>query len=182
VSGAPNPPAETPGRPSFRALFDAELTYVWNALRRLGVHEADVEDIVHDVFLVVHRHLAAYDPSRPLRPWLFGICVRTASDYRRLARHRREAPPLEDEPPDSAPGAEEMLARRQAQRLVTQALDVLDLDRRAVLILHDLEEQPMPVVAAALEIPLNTAYSRLRLARQDFAQAVSRLQKRRGQP
>ena len=38
----------------------------------------------------------------------------------------------------------------------------------------------MPVIAEALAIPLNTAYSRLRLARRDFADAVTRLQKRRG--
>lgn len=175
-------PAPPPGRspaPAFRAIFEAELTYVWNALRKLGVHAPDLEDVAHEVFVVVHRHLGDYDPARPLRPWLFGICVRVASDYRRLARHRREVAPGPVEPPDPSPAADEHLERRQAQRLVSEALDALDLDRRAVFVLHDLEEETMPVIAEALAIPLNTAYSRLRLARRDFADAVTRLQKRR---
>ena len=164
--------------PSFRAVFDAELTYVWNVLRRLGVPSADAEDVVHEVFLVVHRQLGVYDPSRPLRPWLFGICARKASDYRRLARHRREVAPSDREPIDEAPGGEEQLAQRQVQRQVSAALDALDFDQRAVLVMHDMEEHPMPVVAEALAIPLNTGYSRLRLARKAFAQAIARLEKR----
>ena len=120
---APVPgPGRSPG-PSFRAIFEAELTYVWNALRKLGVHPSDLEDVAHEVFVVVHRHLGDYDPTRPLRPWLFGICVRVASDYRRLARHRREVAPGPVEPSDPAPAADEHLERRQAQQLVSEALD-----------------------------------------------------------
>ncbi len=178
-AGEPAPVAASPAT-SFRAIFEAELTYVWNALRKLGIHPADLEDVAHEVFVVVHRHLADYDPTRPLRPWIFGICVRVASDYRRLARHRREVAPGAVEATDPAPAADEHMAQRQAQAMVNEALDTLDLDRRAVLVLHDIEEETMPVIAEALAIPLNTAYSRLRLARRDFADAVTRLQKRRG--
>jgi RNA polymerase sigma-70 factor (ECF subfamily) len=60
----------------FDSLFDAELDYVWNALRRLGVREADLDDEVNEVFLRVHRQLAQYDPSRPVRPWLFAFAAR----------------------------------------------------------------------------------------------------------
>lgn len=76
--------------PSFRAIFDVELGYVWKTLRRLGVHERDREDVANEVFMVVHRQLATFDTSRPLRPWLFGIAFRRALDYRRLARNQRE--------------------------------------------------------------------------------------------
>jgi RNA polymerase sigma-70 factor (ECF subfamily) len=53
-----------------------------------------------------------------------------------------------------------------------KALDGLDLDRRAVFVMHELDEIPMPEIARTLAIPLNTAYSRLRLARADVAQAI----------
>ena len=167
----------TPAAVSFRALFESEFAFVWRTLRRLGVAERDLEDTVHDMFVLVHDRLGEYDPRRPLRPWLFGIAYRMASDYRRLARHRREL--LDDrptEPADGQPGADERLEAEEVRRIVLDALEALDLDKRAVVVLHDLEGHAIPEVAAALGIPLNTAYSRLRLGRAECKAAVLRLQ------
>jgi RNA polymerase sigma-70 factor (ECF subfamily) len=160
----------------FPAVYAAELGYVWSALRRLGVQERDLEDLCHDVFVIVFRNLAVYDARRPIRPWLFGIAFRVASDYRRSARHRREVAGTTREPVCTAPVAEEVMLRRERQRLVARALEELELDRRAVFVMHDIDGHVMPDIAAALGVPLNTAYSRLRLARADFAAAVRRAQ------
>ncbi len=159
----------------FERIFKAEIGYVWNALRRLGVREADLADQAHEVFLTFHRRLDVYDSTRPVRPWLFGIASRTASDYRRLARNRRETPDDEVERVDSSPDAEEQVATHQARRLVLRALDRVADERRPVLVMHDIEGHTMPEIATALEIPLNTGYSRLRLARKEFAEAVREL-------
>lgn len=175
-------PAPQPSPPAFRALFEAEFGYVFNSLRRLGVREPDLEDVTHDVFIKVHRLLPELDPARPVRPWLFGVAFRVASDYRRLARHARE---IAEEPPhepiDSALPADEQIASAQARRHVLEALEELELDRRAVLVLHDIDGQAMPQIAEALGIPLNTAYSRLRLAREQFRSAVRKGRLRRGE-
>jgi RNA polymerase sigma-70 factor, ECF subfamily len=160
----------------FPAVYAAELGYVWHALRRLGVQDRDLEDLCHDVFVVVFRNLAVYDTRRPIRPWLFGIAFRVASDYRRSARQRREIPGTTRELTCPAPPADEVMLRRERQRLVARALDGLELDRRAVFVMHDIDGHVMPDIAAALGIPLNTAYSRLRLARVDFAAAIKRVQ------
>jgi len=69
-------------------IFQQEFRYVWNSLRRLGVHQRDLEDVVHEVFVRVHDQLPLFDVTRPLRPWLFGIALGLATNYRRLARHR----------------------------------------------------------------------------------------------
>jgi RNA polymerase sigma-70 factor (ECF subfamily) len=69
-------------------------------------------------------------------------------------------------------GPEEAMAAQQDRALVARALGALDLDRRAVFVMHELEGQAVPEIARALAIPLNTAYSRLRLARRDFVDAV----------
>lgn len=159
----------------FPAVYAAELGYVWHALRRLGVQDRDLEDLCHDVFVVVFRNLPVYDTRRPIRPWLFGIAFRVASDYRRSARQRREIPGTTRELTCPAPPADEVMLRRERQRLVARALDQLELDRRAVFVMHDIDGHVMPDIAAALGIPLNTAYSRLRLARVDFAAAVKRV-------
>lgn len=165
--------------PDFRALFDEHYAYVWKTLRRLGVRDADLPDVAHDVFLVVARRLPDFDRTRPVKPWLFGIAHRVASDHRRLARHARERPIDDDEDPaDPAPLADEQLAKADRQRLVRRGLAALDDDRRAVFVLFEIDGAPMPDVAEALGIPLNTAYSRLRLAREDFRAAVTRLSKK----
>src|SRR5688500_13501181 len=68
-----------PARPTLAEAFERGFPYVHKSLRRLGVRDADLEDLAHDVFVVAHRQLERYDPERPLLPWLFGIAVRVAS-------------------------------------------------------------------------------------------------------
>lgn len=160
---------------AFREIYDRELDYVWKALLRLGIRRADVEDVAHEVFLAVYWRLDDYDPQRSMRAWLFGFVLRTASEHRRrhgLAEELIDAP---FETVDAAPLADEALAADEARIYVLRALESMEIDRRAVFIMHELDEQPVPEIARTLKIPLNTAYSRLRLAREDFARAVGRL-------
>jgi RNA polymerase sigma-70 factor (ECF subfamily) len=161
---------------TFQAIYQAEFAYVWNTLRRLGVRSADLGDLSHDVFVIAFRRLADYDDTRPVRPWLFGIAFRVVAHVRRKERidpERSEAVAV-DELATSNAGPEESLASRQDRQLVARALDALDLDRRSVFVMHELDGQAVPDIARALSIPLNTAYSRLRLARRDFVDAVKR--------
>jgi RNA polymerase sigma-70 factor (ECF subfamily) len=175
-------------RIDFRTIFEKECGYVWHALRRLGVRERDLEDLAHDVFVTVHKRLGDYDPTRPIKPWLFGIAFRHASDYRRLARNRLEIVSAlgvggeSPEPADDAPGADVHYEQAEARRLVAEALESLDLDKRAVFVMHEIDGHAMPEIAEALKIPLNTAYSRLRLAREQFAVVVRRLRARKLSP
>jgi RNA polymerase sigma-70 factor, ECF subfamily len=176
-------PTEASTCPDFDTLFETEFNYVWNSLRRLGVPRRDLEDLTHDVFLRVIRQWARYDRSRPIRPWLFAFAVRVASDYRRLARHRVEffdIDPDYDTSVAPTPSALDRMLCIESLSFAQRALDSLDLERRAVFILHELDGYNMPDVARALGIPLNTAYSRLRLAREQFNVTFARLQVRRG--
>ncbi len=161
----------------FRELFRREAGYVLASLRRLGVHPSDAEDVTQEVMLRVFRLLGEYDPSRPLRPWIFGIAHRVASEWRRHRRRHPEDPTaFEDKDLVSSQGdAESALATRQAKAMVERALLAVEVDRRAVFILHDLDGCPVPDIARTLEIPPNTAYSRLRLAREEFRAEVARL-------
>jgi RNA polymerase sigma-70 factor (ECF subfamily) len=144
-------------------------------LRYLGASDSDVEDLAHDVFVVVHRRLEEFDPARRLRPWLFGIAFHIAARHRDRFSTRVEVPTAD--PPDipsSAPPADEQIAAAEAWTIVAGALRQIELDQRAVLIMHDLEGHSAPEIAEALGLPLNTTYSRLRLARAKFSSAVRR--------
>jgi RNA polymerase sigma-70 factor, ECF subfamily len=180
----PTAPETLERRGLFTRIFTEELGYVCGSLRRMGVHPRDVEDVAHDMFVRVYAKLDAYDPARPIRPWLFGFAFRAASDYRRLARHRHELMSTNDREVDGTaptPLAEEVLGSREEQAMVLEALDTIDLDRRAVLIAYELDECPMKDIADALQIPLATGYSRLRVAREEFAAAIRRSRLRRGE-
>ena len=176
---ARRPSGPVPARPSLPEIYETCFGYVWTCLKRLGVWDRDLEDAVHDVFIVVHRRLADYDPSRPIKPWLAGISARVASEFRRRAQHRREVvtEDVEMEAPSTIPSADAALSDKQRRELVLRGLDHLDFDRRTVLVLHDIEGYAMPEISASLEVNVNTLYARLRAARADFAAAVTLLQK-----
>ena len=130
--------------PSFSAIFRRDLGYVWNSLRRLGVPNRDLEDLSHDVFFRVYERLADFDRERPFRPWLFGFCFRVASDYRRRFANQREILGAELEPTDPAPNALDHLLRLEANSLAQRVLQSLELDRRAVFVMHELDGSADP--------------------------------------
>lgn len=156
-------------------LYRAEFSYVWTVLYRLGARGGDREDLAQEVFAAAFKQWATYDRTRAVRPWLFGISYRLVRDHRRKHQHRFEEPGHGAAAVQPGPNAEDAVARRQGLELALRALDTLELDRRAVFVMHDIDEHPMPVIAEELGIPLNTAYSRLRLARRDFNELAGRL-------
>jgi RNA polymerase sigma-70 factor (ECF subfamily) len=175
---AADPTMDLAWRARFRTLFDAEFDYVWASLRRLGVHARDLEDVAQEVFIHVLRRFDDYDPSRPIRPWLFAFAFRCASDWRRLARHTVEILRDPREFGATAQRADEALAQAEDVELVFRALECVQMDRRGVFILFELDQVPMKEIAASLRIPLFTGYSRLRLAREEFTAAIRRLRPR----
>ena len=170
VSLVPEPPV--PDDAVFAAAYDAEFEAVWLYLRRLGVPEADVEDAVHDVFVVAHRRYGSYDASRPLRPWLLGIAFRIAAQWRRRHRLEVSVPDPEPERPDEGRAPDEIVASEQARSRLQAALSLLDMHQRAVVVMHDLNGIPVPEIATSLDVPLNTVYSRLRLGRAKISAAL----------
>lgn len=151
--------------PPFREIFDALAPYVWRTLRRLGVHDADVDDMCQEVFVVVHRRLADFSGTSSVRTWVYGIALRVASQHRRGARNRRED--ITSSVPEASLPAlqEDAVHREELLGRLARALDRLDEHRRTVFVLYELEEMTMKEVAEVLGCPLQTAYSRLHAAR-----------------
>lgn len=159
--------------PPFAEVFRQHAPYAWRVLRQLGVPEAEVEDLCQEVFVVVHRKLPGFEGRSALSTWIYGICLRTASDHRRRAHVRRESPT--DRPPErsgSAPQQRE-IERRQARAMLEEAVARLNADQRAVFVLYEIEQQTMAQVAQAVGCPLQTAYSRLYAARRIVREAFS---------
>ena len=151
--------------PSFDEVYTANVAFVWRTLRTFGVTDSQIEDAVQDVFVVVHRRLAEWEGRAAITTWLFAIARRIASSHRRRTSDRTET--LVTEP---AGGADPFaaLSRAQAVATVMGILDQMDEDKRLVFALVELEQMSVPEVARMLDLKLNTAYSRLRLARAAF--------------
>jgi RNA polymerase sigma-70 factor, ECF subfamily len=157
--------------PSLRDIVLTHGRYVWRLLRYFGVADRDLDDVCQDVFTTVHRKLDDLSDDG-LRPWLHTICINHAKNYRRRARHHREM--LVDDVPESVVSApqEESLELEQAQRLLLVLLDRLDEDRRAIFVLHAIEELPMEQVAKIVGCPLSTAYFRFQRARVELEEKL----------
>lgn len=164
----------------FAAVYREHAAFVWRSLRRLGVREADAEDVAQDVFLVVHKKLAEFRGER-MKSWIFAIAVRVAADYRKRAYVRNEI----TEPPAIEPSTGETqtatLDRERAIVLLESVLAALDDDKRAVFIAYELEGLPMAEIAASLDCPLQTAYSRLHAAREQIRLSIERWKRQSGE-
>ena len=161
----------------FRIMYEAEVDFVWRNLRRLGVDESDADDKTQEVFVVAHRRFADFaERGHGPRAWLFQIVLRVASDARRHRRRHPEDPDGGDSLSREAVQAEQTdaLARSEMIGRLDRALATIDVGRRAVLVLHEIEEMTAPEIADVLGIPLNTVYSRLRVARAELEAALAR--------
>ncbi len=162
-----------PEVPSLRAIFDEYAAFVWRSLRHLGVAERDIDDVCQEVFIVVSRKLESFEGRSAIRTWVYGICIRTASDYRRRAHVRREQPVSEIPTGIQEPEQESALDEAQKRQRLNDLLSLLDEDKRQVFVLYEIEELEMKEIADAMGTPLQTAYSRLRAARKILAEALT---------
>jgi RNA polymerase sigma-70 factor, ECF subfamily len=172
-------PATVPCALTLAEVYEAQFDFVWRSARRLGVTSLHVDDVVQEVFLVVHRRLHEFEGRSSLRTWLFGIARRVVRDHARSARRKPTEPYGAIEPATAAcDAADAQLTQLEDARLLHALLDELDADKREVFVLAELEQMSGPEIAAALDENLNTVYARLRAARSAFERAVTRHQVR----
>jgi RNA polymerase sigma-70 factor (ECF subfamily) len=166
--------------PAFATVYGENLAFVFRSARALGVRPAAVDDVVQEVFVVVYRRLGTFDGQAKVRTWISRILVNVVRHHRRtLVRkspHEQAdgKPGDPDELPAAGPNPCEAVVLGERAQIVQRLLDGMDDDKREMLVLAEIEELPVPEIAAILGLKLNTAYSRLRLARRAFDDAVAR--------
>jgi RNA polymerase sigma-70 factor (ECF subfamily) len=154
--------------------FSRHGGFAWCTLQRLGVRDADLEDVLQEVFLVVHRQLAGFAGDSRVTTWLYGICVRVASSHRRRAWVRREVPSAEV--PDVAspsPGPEAAARDSEERKKLLEVLDLMEMEKRALFVMFELDEMRCDEIARMLDVPIGTVHSRLHAARSDFQRALT---------
>lgn len=161
-------------------VYEVHAGFVWSTLQRLGVRAHDLEDVLQEVFVVVHQRFHTFDESSAkMTTWLFGICLRVVSAYRRRGFRRLETCVANPPESSSSPASpEEDLAAAQSRLRLQALLDELDLEKRAVLVMFEIDELPCEEIAQIVGVPVGTVYSRLHAARRDFQKALARMQAR----
>jgi RNA polymerase sigma-70 factor (ECF subfamily) len=163
-------------------VFRECAPYAWRVLRRLGVSEADANDVCQEVFITVHRRLSEFEGRSSIRTWVYEICVRCAADYRKRMRRRRDVACASPPEVMVEAGQEHEASVREAMAVLDRLLDGIDDDKREVFVLYEVEELPMVDIAEAVGCPLQTAYSRLHAARREVEAAVRRLRAKGNAP
>jgi RNA polymerase sigma-70 factor (ECF subfamily) len=166
-------------RPEFPHIYTEHVGFVWRVLQAMGVPASAVADAAQDVFVVVHKRLPEFEARHALTTWLFAIAYRVASNYRRNLKRTREFEPLDEQLRDSGPTPAESAEREEAQRLAMALLDEIDAEKRVILVLADIEQLTAPEISEMVGLPLNTVYTQLRRARQQFSRALAARQKTR---
>ncbi len=163
--------------PTFDEVYDAHVAFLYRAARAFGVSAAAVDDVMQDVFVVVHRRLGEHD-GRALRAWLLRILFNVVREHRRAYQRKGERSARSEDDvdalADSSLSAEEQTSLREAREILLGILDGMEAHQREVFVLVELEQVPVPEIAEAMGASLNTTYSRLRLARRHFSEAVAR--------
>jgi RNA polymerase sigma-70 factor, ECF subfamily len=181
--GSDPPDLSTPMavRAKFTAFYDEWYESVLRWLRALGAPEADRDDIAQEVFLVVSRRLHAFDGRNPAA-WLYRIAKHQVRDFRARtwikSIFNREHTDAVNDLPDEGAGPAAALERKQNQRVLFGLLAKMNPDRRAALVLFEVDGMSGDEIARIQGVPLNTVWKRLHVARKEFLALVTRDQRR----
>ena len=161
--------------PPFQDVYAKYFGFVWASARRLGVHASAIDDVVQEIFIAIHGSVQGLQRPEALKSWIYSVTRRTVSNHHRAVRARGGKHAVVDDQLESQlPTPFEITQKNSDLQLLASLLAELEEPKREVFALVEIEEMSVPEAAEALDIPLNTAYSRLRAARLAFEAAVAR--------
>jgi RNA polymerase sigma-70 factor (ECF subfamily) len=173
--------------PPFESIYAQYFDFVWSATRCFGVKLAALDDVVQEIFMVIHRKLGTLRQPESLRSWIYSIVRRTATDYHRTARTQNAGDVVlalhVDTQKETQPTPHELTEQSEAAEILLGLLGQLDPPKREVFLLVEVHGMTAPEISDVLGVPLNTVYTRLRAARGAFEAALHRRiarEKRRG--
>jgi RNA polymerase sigma-70 factor (ECF subfamily) len=168
----------------FDAVYESMVDYVWNAVCRMGVHGADADDLVQEVFVIVYRRLGEFEGRSQLKTWVFRIMVHVVQHYFRTnARRPGDRAAEKGTEIHALVATQEMgplgeIERLEARRVLDRLLSELDEAKRIVFVLAEVEQMTLAEIAEVVEANANTVGSRLRTARREFEKALARFRAR----
>lgn len=156
----------------FQRFYRDHIAFVWAAARRFGVEHASLDDTVQEVFVTAHKKRNELDWEVSARGWLYGVTRRVAFRHRRSsARLLRRRAAVREQPI----AASEPQAQRDAALVLDRLLAGIDATQRETYVMAELLGMSAPEIAAEHGVPVNTVYSRLRLAKSGLGRTAEQL-------
>lgn len=162
---------------AFRALYIAHRSEVHRIIFRLLGPSDELEDVIQEVFLQVHRSIGNFRGNAKFSTWLHRVAVNVALQY---LRRKRSGPisRLDDrvgERTDEAKGRNphDCAETQDRLRAVYGILDEISPKKRAVLVMHDMQGMSAHQVAEIVGAPVFTVRTRLFYARREFYRKVA---------
>jgi len=173
------PPRTQASTVDLNGLYRLHRAFVARIARQMGVPAPDVEDVVHDVFVLLGRKQGKLDPDASARSWIYGFTKRVVLHYhrgtaRRNARVERAAQDAMTLGANPAPVVEAVVVQNDAAKFVQKFADGLSEIKREVFLLAFAEGMTPADIAEATDANMNTVYARLRTVRAEFEQAARR--------
>lgn len=163
-------------REAFRSLYTRHRGDVARLVHRMLGPTADVDDVVQEVFVQVHRSLKDFRGQSKFTTWLHRVTVNVVLMHRRAARSR---PVLSEETPQDLTADQESVLpdedaeRRARVRAFARLLDRLPEKKRIVFVLHELEGVPPHEIATIVDAPVLTVRTRLFYARRELEEMIA---------
>jgi RNA polymerase sigma-70 factor (ECF subfamily) len=168
--------------PTFEAVYDRYFSFVWCTARRMGIPEAQLDDVCQDVFVAIHRQLPSFKGNSAVKTWVFGFVFNVVQMHHRTLRRKSVAHRAKGElvDPDTlidinGRAQDDFVRRRQAVSALESALESLDEETRAMFILWEFEGMRAQEIAEAMNTPVSTVYARVRTAKRQFSRAIRRM-------
>jgi len=181
-SAAPEP---LPGPAlEFRAVYERWFSDVSRWVRVMGGPEAEREDLVQDVFLIVHRRLPYFD-GQNLPGWLYQIARHRVRDFRRLlwVRHLLLGRvPLSESLSTGSASPADSAETNERRALLERLLDHLNESERAALVLFEIDGYSGEEIAAIQGVPVNTVWARIYKARKKLKASLAKHESTQGRP
>jgi RNA polymerase sigma-70 factor (ECF subfamily) len=160
----------------YRAFFD----HVCRWTRALGGPEAERDDLVQDVFLIVHRRLPDFD-GKNVAGWLYQITRHRVRDFRRLHWFRLflSSSPADESLVSAVGGPESELDDKQQAAILSRLLSKIPETQRAAFVLFEIDGYSGEEIARLQEVPINTVWARIHKARVKLSANIARVRRRR---
>ena len=154
---------------AFGKLVQKYQDRLYNTVVHVAGNAEDARDVVQDAFVQAFLKLDTFKGSSAFYTWLYRIAFNVAATHRRRERstvsleHVRET--SGNEPMGNEENPSEILERKERCRQVRQAINQLNEEHRAVVVLREIDGCCYETIAEILELPVGTVRSRLHRAR-----------------
>lgn len=168
-----------PPAPSFEEVYEQQFDFVWRCAAHRGVPQAALDDVVQEVFIIVHRKLPGFEGRSQLRTWIGGIVRRVIADYLRKRGNRPVGDETLEREPAAEPAATDVVEVRDALAVLDAVIAKMPEEQAEAFVLRELEGLSGVEIAAITGVNENTVWTRVRAARQRFREGVATERARR---